>query len=67
MNREVPLDPMPGTERLCGDGKTVFIDLVVRHYPPGAPAPPLILPPHLRRPNTSSATSEDSPPSAPSD
>jgi hypothetical protein len=47
MNEEIRFEPTPETERLCSDQPTIIVDMVVRHYPPGTPAPARADRPHL--------------------
>ena len=49
MSEEIRFEATPATEGLCSDQPTIIVDVVVRHYPPGTPAPVRSDRPHLPR------------------
>ena len=49
MSEESRFESTPETEDLCSDRPTIIVDVVVRHFPPGTPAPARPGRPHLPR------------------
>jgi len=47
MSDEMRFEPVPEVAFLCSDMPTALVDMVVRHCPPGTPAPPRPDRPHL--------------------
>jgi len=47
MSEELRFEPVPGMTFLCSDTPTEIVDVVVRHCPPGTPAPLRPDRPHL--------------------
>ncbi|MBI1914531.1 MAG: hypothetical protein HYS12_07305 [Planctomycetes bacterium] len=64
MSDEMHFEPVPGVAFLCSDMPTAIVDVIVRHCPPGTPAPPRPDRPHLPNKRSPSDGEPDSPASA---
>jgi hypothetical protein len=49
MSEEIRFEPGPGVAFLSSDTPTEIVEVVVRHCPPGTPAPPREDRPHLSK------------------
>ncbi len=47
MSEGIRFEVTPESKGLCSDQPTITVDIVVRHYPPGTPAPVRSDRPHL--------------------
>lgn len=63
MSDELHFEPQPGVEYLASMNPPIIVDVVVRLYPPGTPAPPRAVPPWLRK-RRITPPAQESPPAA---